>query len=84
MAPFSAVTDYSAYVAKPEELSHHLRQAFRSATSGTPRPTHIDLQGIDGGGVVNVEADLEIVVEEQFAALPPFARLPIKSRSTRR
>ena len=72
MAPFSAVTDYSAYVAKPEELSHHLRQAFRAATSGTPRPTHLDLQGIDGGGVVNVEADLEVVVEEQFAALPPF------------
>ena len=72
MAPFSAVTDYSAYVAKPEELSHHLRQAFRAATSGTPRPTHIDLQGIDGGGVVNVEADLEVVFEEQFAALPPF------------
>ncbi len=72
MAPFSAVTDYSAYVSRPEELSHHLRQAFRAATSGTPRPTHLDLQGIDGGGVVNVEADLDVVVEEQFAALPPF------------
>ncbi|MDE2747671.1 MAG: thiamine pyrophosphate-binding protein [Chloroflexota bacterium] len=72
MAPFSAVTDYSAYVARAEELSHHLRQAFRAATSGTPGPSHLDLQGIDGGGVVNVEADLEVVVEEQFAALPPF------------
>ncbi len=72
MAPFSAVTDYSAYVAKPEELSHHLRQAFRAATSGTPRPTHLDLQGIDGAGVVDAEADLEVVVEEQFATLPPF------------
>ncbi len=72
MAPFSAVTDYSAYVAKPEELSHHLRQAFRAATSGTPRPTHLDLQGIDGAGVIDAEADLEVVVEEQFATLPPF------------
>ena len=72
MAPFAAVTDYSAYVAKPEELSHHLRQAFRAATSGTPRPTHLDLQGIDGSGVVNEEAELELVIEEQFAALPPF------------
>ena len=71
-APFSAVTDYSAYVSKPEELSHHLRQAFRSATSGTPRPTHLDLQGIDGSAVVNVEAELEVVVEGQFASLPPF------------
>ena len=71
-APFSAVTKYSAYVADPTELSQHLRQAFRAATTGTPQPTHIDLQGIDGGGVVNVEAELEVVVEEQFAALPPF------------
>jgi len=72
MAPFAAVADYSAYVARPEELSHHLRQAFRAATSGTPRPSHLDLQGIDGGGVVNAEAELEVIVEEQFASLPPF------------
>ena len=71
-APFSAVTKYSAYVAKPEELSHHLRQAFRSATSGTPGPTHLDLQGIDGAAVVNVEADLTVEVDAQFAQLPPF------------
>lgn len=71
-APFSAVTDYSAYVPKPEELSHHLRQAFRAATSGTPRPSHLDLQGIDGGAVVNVEAELDVIVEEQFSRLPPF------------
>ncbi len=71
-APFSAVTKYSAYVAGPEELSHHLRQAFRAATTGTPQPTHLDLQGIDGSGVVNVEADLEVVIESQFAQLPPF------------
>ena len=72
LAPFAAVTDYSAYVSRPEELSHHLRQAFRAALSGTPRPAHLDLQGIDGGGVVNVEAELELVVERQFARLPPF------------
>ncbi|MDE2949986.1 MAG: thiamine pyrophosphate-binding protein [Chloroflexota bacterium] len=72
MAPFSAVTKYKAYVSNPTELGHHLRQAFRSATTGTPGPTHLDLQGIDGGAVVNVEADLEVIVEEQFASLPPF------------
>lgn len=71
-APFSALTKYSAYVAKPEQLSHHLRQAFRAATTGTPQPTHLDLEGIDGGGVVDVEAELEVVIEEQFASLPPF------------
>ena len=72
MAPFSAVTKYNAYVAKPAELGHHLRQAFRAATTGTPQPAHLDLQGIDGGAVVDAEADLEVIVEEQFARLPPF------------
>ncbi len=71
-APFSAVTEYSAYVSNPEELSHHLRQAFRVAASGTPRPTHLDLQGIDGAAVVNVEADLTVEVDAQFAQIPPF------------
>ena len=79
MAPFSAVTKYNAYVAKPEELSHHMRQAFRAATTGTPGPAHIDLQAIDGGMVVNVEADLEVIVEEAFAALPPFR--PVAAQS---
>ena len=49
-----------------------MRQAFRAATSGTPGPTHLDLQGIDGGAVVNVEADLTVEVDSQFAAIPPF------------
>ena len=72
MAPFSAVTKYSAYVSAPDELSHHLRQAFRAAVSATPGPAHVELQGIDGGAVVDVEAELEVIVESSFASLPPF------------
>ena len=71
-APFSAVTKFSAYVSRPEELSLHLRQAFRSATAGTPGPTHLDLQGIDGSRVVDVEADLQVDVDTMFAGIPPF------------
>ncbi len=71
-SPFAAVTKYSAYVAKPAELSHHLRMAFRAATTGTPQPAHLDLEGIDGGAVVDVAAELEVIVEPQFAAVPPF------------
>ena len=79
MAPFSAVTKYNAYVARPEELSQHLRQAFRSAVTGTPGPTHIDLQAIDGGMVVDVEAELEIEAEPIFSCVPPFR--PVASQS---
>ena len=70
--PFSAVTKYSAYVSKPEDFPVYLRQAFRAATTGTPAPAHIDLEGIAGQVVIDLEADLEVSVEEPFGRIPPF------------
>ena len=70
--PFSAVTKYSGFVATPEQLPVYLRQAFRSSTSGTPGPAHLDLEGLAGQVVVDHEADLEVIIEESFSQLPPF------------
>ena len=70
--PFSAVTKYSAFVATPEQLPFYLRQAFRVATSGTPGPVHLDLEGIAGSAVIDREAELEVIIEAGFAQLPPF------------
>jgi len=70
--PFSAVTKYSALVATPHQLPVYLRQAFRSSTSGTPGPAHLDLEGIAGQAVADQEADLEVVIEEMFSQVPPF------------
>ncbi len=70
--PFSAVTKYSGFVATPEQLPVYLRQAFRTATSSTPGPTHLDLEGLAGQLVVEPEAELEVVIEEMFAHVPPF------------
>jgi acetolactate synthase-1/2/3 large subunit len=70
--PFSAVTKYSADVSTPEELPVYLRQAFRSATTGTPGPAHLDLDALAGGTVVDFEGDLEVVIEEAFRRIPPF------------
>ena len=69
--PFSAVTKYSALVTAPEQLPDCLRQAFRSATSGTPAPAHLDLEGIGGSEVVTREAELDVVIEQMFSELPP-------------
>ena len=69
--PFSAVTKYSAFVSNPEQLPIYLRQALRSATSGTPGPVHLNLEGLEGGMVVNHEADLEVIIEEMFSRVPP-------------
>ena len=70
--PFSAVTKYSGYVSGPAYLPQHLRQAFRAAVSGTPGPAHLDLEGIAGQAVVDVEADLEVCIESTFSRTPPF------------
>ncbi len=69
--PFSAVTKYSAFVAKPDQLPFYLRQVFRSATSGTPGPAHLDMEGLAEQAVVEQEADLEVTIEEMYAGVPP-------------
>ena len=74
--PFNAVTKFNALVDSPEELPRMLRQAFREATSGAPGPTHLDLQGSSGALIMDVEADLDVVVEAPFTHIPPFRGEP--------
>ena len=79
-SPFSAVTKYSAYLSTPEQLPTYLRQAFRAAMSGTPRPVHLDLEGLAGQNVIDKEGDLEVVIEEGFSQLPPFRPVAEKEK----
>ncbi len=64
--PFSSTTKYSVAVDNVEQLPHLLRQAFREATSGAPGPVHLDFMGIQGEVIENGEADLEVIIEEDF------------------
>ena len=70
--PFTTVAKYSAHVRTPELLPILLRQAFRAATTGTPGPAHLDLDGLAGQAVFDKEADLEVIVEEPFTRVPAF------------
>ncbi len=74
--PFESVTKFHSQVTSARELPFFLRQAFREATTGTPGPAHLDLDGIDGTVVANDEADLELIVEEPFTRVPPFRPEP--------
>src|ERR671933_519833 len=56
-----------------------IRQAFRAATTGTPRPVHIEMRGTHGQ-VAEESADLEVLVEPTFACVPPFRPLPEEDR----
>ena len=64
--PFSSTTKYSVAVDTVEQLPHLLRQAFREATSGAPGPVHMDFMGIQGEVIENGEADLDVIIEEDF------------------
>ena len=77
--PFNAVTKFSSQVNTTEQFPMYLRQAIREATTGTPGPAHLDLAGIAGGNISTGEADLEVVIESQFASLPPFRPEPDSS-----
>ena len=56
-----------------------LRQAFRVATTGAPRPVHIEMRGTHGQ-VAEESADLDLPVEPTFACVPPFRPRPEEER----
>jgi acetolactate synthase-1/2/3 large subunit len=68
---FEPVTKYNAHVDDVKRLPDVLRQAFRAATTGTPGPTHIQVEG-HLGELERQKADLEILAEERFRQVPPF------------
>ncbi|MFC2021224.1 thiamine pyrophosphate-binding protein [Chloroflexota bacterium] len=77
---FEPVTKFNAAVDKVENLPFLLRQAFREATSGPPAPVHLDIAGIMGNIITDIEADLEVIVEEQFSRFPAFRPEPEPER----
>lgn len=71
MPMYKPVTKSTAYVDDVTRLPDTLRQAFRTATTGTPGPTYIQLKGHQGQ-IENDEADLDATAEPQFGQVPPF------------
>ncbi len=72
---FEPVTKFNATVDDVARFPDMVRQAFRAATSGTPGPVHLQFRGNEGQIDVE-EAELEPLVEPQFARVPPFRPVP--------
>jgi acetolactate synthase I/II/III large subunit len=70
-AQFDGVTKFNAQVDAPQRLPDMLRQAYREATSGTPRPVHLRMGG-HHGQMVEGDADLEMLIEERYLQAPAF------------
>ena len=68
---FKPLSKLSLQVDSVERLPDLLRLAFRSATSGCPRPVHLEMAG-NIGQVIEGEAALEPIFESGFARYPAF------------
>jgi acetolactate synthase I/II/III large subunit len=72
---FEPVTKFNATVDDVARFPDMVRQAFRAATTGTPGPVHLQFRGNEGQ-IDAEEAEMEPVVEPQFARVPPFRPQP--------
>ena len=67
---FDPVTKYNVQADTIEQLPLYLRQAFREATSGAPRPVHIDVIGNLGEEMETAETELEVAVDGTYTCYP--------------
>jgi acetolactate synthase I/II/III large subunit len=72
---FEPVTKFNATVDDIVRAPDMLRQAFRVATTGAPGPVHLQFRGNEGQ-IDLEEAEMEPLVEPQFAKVPPFRPQP--------
>src|SRR5438270_8779244 len=72
---FEPVTKFNATVDDVARFPDMVRQAFRAAVSGCPGPVHLQFRGNEGQ-VDAEEAEMEPLVEQMFAQVPPFRPEP--------
>lgn len=73
---YAPVTKFHASVDALEQIPHLMRQAFRVATTGTPRPVHLDMAGFTGDAITPLEGSFEIPVDEAHTRFPAFRPHP--------
>jgi acetolactate synthase-1/2/3 large subunit len=75
MPAFEPVTKMNVTIDDVARIPDMVRQAFRTATTGAPGPVHLQFRGNEGQ-VDLEEAEMEALVEAQFARVPPFRPEP--------
>lgn len=73
---YAAVTKFHGRIDTLEQIPHLLRQAFREATTGTPRPVHLDIAGFTGDALTPQEGLFDIVADEAHTRFPAFRPTP--------
>jgi acetolactate synthase I/II/III large subunit len=72
---FEPVTKMNVTIDDVSRIPDMLRQAFRTATTGVPGPVHLQFRGNEGQLDLE-EAEMDALVEAQFARVPAFRPEP--------
>jgi acetolactate synthase-1/2/3 large subunit len=67
---FAAVTKFSTPVESASDLPRVLRQAWRAALAETPRPTHLDVNGVQGDVIELGQIHESTVIETEARGIP--------------
>src|SRR5205085_2795000 len=73
---YQAVTKFHASIDGLEQMQHLMRQAFREATTGTPRPVHLDMAGFTGDAITALEGTFQVSADEAHTRFPAFRPAP--------
>ena len=73
---YAPVTKFSGRIDALEQLPHLFRAAFREATTGTPRPVHLDVAGFTGDALTPLEGAFDLTVDEAHTRFPAFRPAP--------
>ncbi len=73
---FSAVTKMHAKVESLEQIQQLMRQAFREATTGTPRPVHLDMAGYAGDAITPLIGEFDVAADDAHTRFPAFRPAP--------
>jgi len=76
---FEPVTKYNVGAINLEQLSVYFRQAFREASSGKPRPVHVDVLGHEGTDICLLEEAVEVSIDKQYSRYPAIRFEPDES-----
>jgi acetolactate synthase-1/2/3 large subunit len=75
MQVFESLTKFNASAGRGETLPELIRHAYRSATTGVPRPVHLEFVG-DSGDKTNASVDpADVAVDMRYLAAPAIRTL---------
>lgn len=73
---YKAVTKFHAKIETLEQIQLLMRQAFREATTGTPRPVHLDMAGLTGDAITHLVGEFDVLADEAHTRFPAFRPAP--------